>query len=153
MSLLKGLAFVAVSAFLLYSIIRRNVRDTFDERDSYRERLRDLSVHANDIVFLVGEDARILEANDRAVSAYGYSIGELCRKGIIDLMVGKLTSGIAGTSCCKMVAFVQKRPTCAQMAANSRSNSARGVSKPEKESSFTASLGKLQNVKILNVKS
>ena len=86
LSILKGLLFVAVSGILLYWIIGRSVRDTVVECDSYRERLRDLSLNANDIVLLESQDGQILEANDRAVAAYGYSAQELCSKRVIDLV-------------------------------------------------------------------
>ena len=86
LSMLKGLLFVAVSGILLYWIIGRCVRETVVERDSYRERLRDLSLNGNDIVFFESQDGHILEANDRAAAAYGYSVQELCSKKVIDLV-------------------------------------------------------------------
>ncbi len=85
-SLLKGLLFVAVSAVLLYLIIRNSVRDTIVERDSFRERLLDLTLNGNDIVLLESEDGRILEANDRAIAAYGYSGQQLRTMKVIDLL-------------------------------------------------------------------
>ncbi len=44
-----------------------------------------LTRYANDIIFLSGGDGKILEANDRAVSAYGYSREELLRMRMPDL--------------------------------------------------------------------
>lgn len=78
LSTIKGLLFVAVSAILLYVIIRNSVQGTVSERDSYRERLRDLSLHGNDIILLENADGRILEANDRAIATYGYGREQLC---------------------------------------------------------------------------
>src|SRR5579863_8959698 len=85
-SVLKGVLFVAVSAVVLYWIIRNSVRETVLERDAYRERLRDLSLNGNDIIFLEDGDGRIVEANDRAVAAYGYSSQELCTMKVSDLV-------------------------------------------------------------------
>ena len=83
---IKGLLFVAVSAILLYLIIRNSVHETVFERDSYRERLRDLSLNGNDIILLESADGRILEANDRATATYGYSSEQLCGMEVIDLL-------------------------------------------------------------------
>jgi len=63
----------------------RNLRHSL-EAETYRaqldhevtkRRLNDFSKHANDIVLLSDEDARIVDANDRAIEAYGYSFDEL----------------------------------------------------------------------------
>lgn len=42
-----------------------------------RQRLENFSKYANDIILLSDEQARIVEANDRALEAYGYSMAEL----------------------------------------------------------------------------
>ncbi len=42
--------------------------------------------YANDIILLAGDDARIIEANDRAVSAYGYSREELREMSLSSLI-------------------------------------------------------------------
>ena len=44
-----------------------------------------LSRFANDIILLMDEDGRIVEANDRALDAYGYSREDLLRKNIREL--------------------------------------------------------------------
>src|ERR1700761_6312045 len=49
------------------------------------DRYRLLSQHARDIVLFIRPDGRILEANDAAVSAYGYSHAELLALTIFDL--------------------------------------------------------------------
>jgi PAS domain S-box-containing protein len=90
LSLLKGLLFVAVSGLLLHVIIHRSVRATVFERDSYRERLREFCLDGNDIVLLLNEKGQVVEANDRAVDAYGYSVDELRNKTLLDL-VGETT--------------------------------------------------------------
>ena len=49
------------------------------QRRSLAERLALITQHANDIILLTDETGRIVEANDRAVSTYGYSLEELRR--------------------------------------------------------------------------
>jgi hypothetical protein len=51
--LLKGLLFVSISAVLLYVLISNSVRDTVNERDAFRERLRNWNLDANDTVLLL----------------------------------------------------------------------------------------------------
>jgi len=50
-----------------------------------QRRYEALLKHARDIILFIGEDGRILEANDAAVAAYGYSREELCALSIHDL--------------------------------------------------------------------
>ena len=45
-----------------------------------------LSGRVNDVVLLMDEDAHIIDANDRAVSTYGYSLDELRQLSIRDLL-------------------------------------------------------------------
>ena len=47
------------------------------ERQALVQRLDYLSKYANDIILLADKDLKIIEANDRAVSSYGYTRGEL----------------------------------------------------------------------------
>jgi len=47
------------------------------ERSAIAERLSLVMQHANDIIFLLDESGRIVEANDRAVAVYGYTLEEL----------------------------------------------------------------------------
>ncbi len=56
------------------------------ERQALAGRYAHLSRYVNDIVLLLDEDGKILEANDRAASAYGYSVEELLRLSIQDLL-------------------------------------------------------------------
>jgi two-component system CheB/CheR fusion protein len=44
-----------------------------------------LAQNARDIVLFIGQDGRIVEANDAALSAYGYSRGELLERTVFDL--------------------------------------------------------------------
>lgn len=89
MSISKGLLFVAVSAVLLYAIISSFVRGTVVERDTFRERLRNWNLDANDIVWLLDEEGRVLEVNDRAIEAYGFTETGLCQKTLSDLLTDK----------------------------------------------------------------
>ena len=55
------------------------------EKELLDLRLRSLSRNANDIVLLLDEDGIILDANDRAASAYGYRLEELRAMRVRDL--------------------------------------------------------------------
>ena len=59
---------------------------TEQERRALADRVLYLTKHANDIILLADHDWRILEANDRALEAYGYSLDELQRMSIRDLL-------------------------------------------------------------------
>ena len=47
------------------------------EHKALAERLALVTRHANDIILLTEESGRIVEANDRAITAYGYTLAEL----------------------------------------------------------------------------
>jgi PAS domain-containing protein len=55
------------------------------EREALAKRVVHLNKQANDIILLMDENWRILEANDRALEAYGYSLEELQRMTLRDL--------------------------------------------------------------------
>ena len=55
------------------------------ERLAQFERLAQLMKCANDIILLADEHGRIIEANDRALETYGYSLAELRQKTVEDL--------------------------------------------------------------------
>jgi PAS domain S-box-containing protein len=55
------------------------------QRQALAERFLILTKHANDIILLTDQDWRILEANDRAIEAYGYSLEEFQRLNAWDL--------------------------------------------------------------------
>lgn len=74
----------------LPSIIRRELDDARVRRDnlSMKARLEKyiiLSKHTSDIMLFVAADGSILEANDAAVRAYGYTDEEMLRLKIFDL--------------------------------------------------------------------
>ena len=55
------------------------------ERQTLAERFQQIMHQANDIILLMGQDGRILESNERAEEAYGYSAAELAQLNIQEL--------------------------------------------------------------------
>jgi len=78
----KGLFFVGMSGSALFFYMTRRLREGCPESDSLSQRLAQLSKFGNDIVLLLDQTGRILDANDRAVDAYGYSLADLKIKSI-----------------------------------------------------------------------
>ena len=64
---------------------RRQHRADLDRR-ALAGRYAHLSRYVNDIVLLMDESGRIIEANDRAAAAYGYGLDELLQLSIGDLL-------------------------------------------------------------------
>jgi len=56
------------------------------QRSSLAGRYAHLSRLVNDVVLLLDDEGRIIEANDRAVATYGYSLPEMLRLSIRDLL-------------------------------------------------------------------
>lgn len=77
LSMGKGLFFVGATALAIYLYMTRWARANREEADVLHRRLSQLSQYANDIVLLYDETGRIVEANDRAVDAYGYPLETL----------------------------------------------------------------------------
>jgi PAS domain S-box-containing protein len=69
----------------LSDITRHKQAEADRERLVQLERLAQLMKCANDVILLTDEDGRILEANDRALETYGYSLAELRQKTVEDL--------------------------------------------------------------------
>lgn len=65
-------------------VTMRDVTERIRKGEAY-ERYEMLSRHAHDIVLFLGRDGRILEANDAAIAAYGYSREELLALSLRDL--------------------------------------------------------------------
>jgi PAS domain S-box-containing protein len=88
MGLLLAAAFTAIGVFwnLQKSRFYRREREADLARQALAGRYAHLSRYVNDIVLLLDESGRILEANDRAAAAYGYSIEELLHMSIRDLL-------------------------------------------------------------------
>jgi PAS domain S-box-containing protein len=55
------------------------------EHQALAQRFDYLTKYANDIILLINQDLKIVEANDRAFSSYGYSRGELLQLNMGDL--------------------------------------------------------------------
>jgi PAS domain S-box-containing protein len=87
----KGWAFIAVTATLLYVVLRSQLRHWEEEAAARRQaevalqRYRLLAESARDIVLFVHPSGRILEANRAAAETYGYSLDELLRLPLQDL--------------------------------------------------------------------
>ena len=94
-SMVKGLGFVAVTGALLAWVLGRE-RDRFAQRTAAQiattaallEHFRALSARISDIVLLVDEQDRIIEANDAAVEALGWPRASLCERTVNDLELG-----------------------------------------------------------------
>lgn len=69
----KGLLFVGATGLAVFLYMTRWARASQSETDTLNRRLSQLSKYANDIVLLFDDTGRILEANDRALDAYGYA--------------------------------------------------------------------------------
>jgi len=87
-----GVVVVFGLVFVLYrknrqAAIYRLESDMEHERRSMLERFEYLTKYANDIILLLDEQGRIVEANERAVKAYGYSREELLQSTLHDLLV------------------------------------------------------------------
>lgn len=57
------------------------------ERKDLAERLALLTQHANDMILLTNPQGQILEANERALQIYGYSLEEMRQKSLVDLRI------------------------------------------------------------------
>lgn len=106
-STLKGWAFVAVTALLLFVLLRRQrvlqgavlqrqeqaeqlrllrlVERQREERNALTSHYETLLKRARDIILLINADGEIVEANDAAVAAYGWSTDELRGMRVRDL--------------------------------------------------------------------
>lgn len=85
---------ILASAFGVSTIWRRkreeHYRNLYEAQLSHQalaERFDYLTKYANDIIILANNDGRIIEANDRAVSTYGYSQKELQAMNLLDLRI------------------------------------------------------------------
>jgi PAS domain S-box-containing protein len=65
------------------------------ERELVSKQLEIVRSVGNDVMLIVSLDGRIVEANDRAVAAYGYSIDELLRMNAQDLRPEELRAELA----------------------------------------------------------
>lgn len=77
-----GLAFIRRNQQVAF--YRRQL-ETDRERHALAQRYEYLSRYANDIILIANHDLQILEANDRAVSSYGYGRDDLLKMSLKDL--------------------------------------------------------------------
>lgn len=78
----KGLFFIGMTGCALFFYMIRCRREDLQESETLHQRLTQLSRYANDIVLLLDENGLILDANDRAVDAYGFPLPVLKTKTI-----------------------------------------------------------------------
>lgn len=82
------LALAGITAFFWRRQQSKYYQERYQAELKYRAlrgHLDYLSRYANDIVLLTDESGKILEANDRAISAYGYSADEITQKNLREL--------------------------------------------------------------------
>jgi len=93
-SLTLGLAFTLLGGILLFGWLKANhtrhkllkeQHAAAVEREILLKHFEHLTKYANDIILVIDVTGRILEANERAVEAYGYTREELLRMGIPDI--------------------------------------------------------------------
>ena len=86
LSIGKGLLFVLVTTVLIHLYIRRSLKSTLSERDLLKQRLHEWGAHANDIIVLFDDQARVIEVNERAVETFGYKAEKMTTLGLMDLV-------------------------------------------------------------------
>jgi PAS domain S-box-containing protein len=98
-----GLLAVALLAGIMGLWSRQETRAHLQQHEAELERrailghFGYLSRYANDIILLMDATGRIIEANDRAVDAYGYSGDELRQRNVADLRAPEDAGALAGT--------------------------------------------------------
>ena len=85
MSIAKGEFFILVTGTVLYLYMTRWNHAGWLERQMLTQRLTQLSRYANDIILLIDGNGRLIDANDRAVAAYGYPAARLLELSVGDL--------------------------------------------------------------------
>lgn len=102
MDIMLTFVFVMVLIFALIVIIiwqRESSRLTVErrrdelEREVLEQQYDYLTKYANDMIFLMDADLRIVEANDRAVEAFGYTRDELVTMTLKDLFIEQHCAG------------------------------------------------------------
>ncbi|KGK86373.1 diguanylate cyclase [Desulfosporosinus sp. HMP52] len=93
LSTLKGAVFVAVTAILLYSLIKvgyntlQESENTLKKDRANLERYRLLADEVPDIIIFISPDGQIIDANEAAVKRYGYTREELTNMPVHKLRV------------------------------------------------------------------
>ncbi len=76
---------IAASGFIILLWWRQRIYALELQRKSLAQRYENLNRYANDIILLLDMQGNLCEANDRAVTAYGYSREELLKLSMADL--------------------------------------------------------------------
>ncbi len=76
---------IAAAGFIILLWWRQKVYALELQRKSLAQRYENLNKYANDIILLLDMQGNLCEANDRAVTSYGYSREELLKLSIADL--------------------------------------------------------------------
>jgi len=96
------LALTTLGAFLLAWWRKSQAQQQADqarsraEKELLEQRLKILSSHANDIVLLLDERGAVLDTNDRALDAYGYTCDQICTLNIRDLRTMDVSGDFSG---------------------------------------------------------
>ncbi len=83
LQIVKGIAFVLVTAAALYLILRHRLA-AMEKAQKHLERFRFIVEHAGQEVYLVDKSGRIVYANRAAAESLGYSMDELTHKMLSD---------------------------------------------------------------------
>lgn len=86
--LVFGLAFIVLHRHQQAAFFRRQY-ELEHERNTLLRRFEDLTRHANDMILLVNDHGGIVDANERAVLAYGFSREQLLGMNIRDIHADK----------------------------------------------------------------
>ena len=81
-STIKGWLFILTTAFILYILINKYIKTiqaSMLEIDTLVKHLNNLTKYANDIILLFNEKREVVDANDRALQAYGYLKEEMLK--------------------------------------------------------------------------
>jgi len=92
--LLLSLLVLCTGLGLTFIHYRRQLA-TEREQAHLHQRLAHLTRHANDIILLLDPQGNIVDANDRAVAAYGYPLEELLQKNLTDLRSPDAAAAVA----------------------------------------------------------
>jgi len=88
--MLKGWFFIIMTSILLFFITKSYLNRAYyslNEKKAVEKHLDIFTKFVNDIILLMDYNGRIIEANDRALDAYGYTKSEILKLNIEDLLV------------------------------------------------------------------
>jgi len=90
--LTANLGLIIIVCFLLYYYVRKKdvfvnqkIKTAEDNSAFLNQKFNQLQENANDVIFLLNPDGKIVECNLKAVNLYGYSKEELLQKSVHDL--------------------------------------------------------------------